>query len=489
MTRRIRLILISAALLALAAPVSAHAAVSAVIVDDTLAITGDGADDNIRLAVNEELAGSLDVFFGRFGRRFSRDQFSKIQIRAGGGNDHVEMDDVFDPFGHQEEITIEGEGGNDTLLGAGGPQMIRGGEGDDTLDGEGVRSNFGFAHNDSLQGGAGDDTFVWDGRDLSDNISGGTEADRVEIEGNNENETFRVGRTLAGITVQREPRSIRPPQDLVVRIAPGTETLDIDARDGFDEVTVSETITNEIAVDIDGGEKTDTITGGGGPDVITGGLGGDQIHGGGGDDRIAGNDGDDRLFGDAGTDTLDGGLGLDRFFCGTPGDKLIFEPGIDIVNESCLPLPVEPGPEPVAPGPGPQPDPGTGQPGAGEPGPGAGPPGGEPGAGQPALPVRGFGKPKVRASLRALTVTVRNVHTEVIVVRVGGTEKVGRRRFKHPNRAIVIAPGKTGKVTFNSSAKLRRALGRGRKVVRRPVITVADAGARETVRPRIAVKR
>jgi hypothetical protein len=308
------------------------------------------------------------------------------------------------------------------------------------------------------------------------------------MDGNNENETFRVDRTPSTITVQREPRSIQPPQDIVVRIAAGTETLDIDARGGFDTVTASETITNQIALDIDGGESTDTITGGGGPDAIAGGIGGDLIHGGGGEDRIAGNDGDDRLFGDAGIDTVDGGIGVDRFVCDTPADRLIFEPGIDILNESCLPRPVEPGPEPVAPAPapGPQPQPGEGgeQPPAG----GEQPPpaGGE----KPAVPVRGFGKPKVRASLGALTVSVRNVLTKPIIVRIGGTEKVGRRRFKHANQALLIAPGQTAKVTFRSSAKLRRALGsRGRRVVRRPVITLADAGAKETVRPRIAVKR
>jgi hypothetical protein len=497
MTRRISLTLICAAVLALAAPAGANAAVSLIIVDDTLVISGDESDDGIRIAVNEELAKSLDVFAGGFSKRVNRDLFTKIEVRAGEGNDRVEMDDTFDAFGHQEQTTIEGEGGDDVLIGAGGAQQIRGGEGDDTLDGEGLKSSFGFAGNDALQGGAGNDTFLWDRRDLSDSISGGTEADRVEMDGNNDNETFTIGRSITTTVVQREPRSIQPPQDIVVRIASGTEVLDIDSRDGFDTITAAENVNGQIALDLDGGEQTDTITGGGGADVIAGGISGDLLHGGGGDDTISGNDGDDRLFGDAGTDTLDGGAGLDRFFCEAPGDRLIFEPEIDIVNESCLPLPADP----VAPEPQPQPEPGPapgeppagGQPGGEQPGgPGEQPGGGQPGGEQP-LPVRGFAKPKVRATLRALTVTVRNTGTETLELFVGGTEKVGSRRFKHAKRRLSVAPGATRKVTFRSSTALRRALTRAARrgrVVRRPAITVADraTAAKATVKPRIGLR-
>lgn len=511
MNRRFSLTLLCVVVIAGAAPVTANAGVTVVIAGDTLKITGDEADDNVRLAVNEELPNALDVFAGKRGTRVSRNLFTKIEIRAGAGNDRIEMDDIFDPFGHEEDTTIEGEGGDDTLIGAGGAQAIRGGEGDDTIDGEGTRSNFGFAHNDALQGGPGNDTFRWDPRDLSDSVSGGTETDRLEMDGNNQNETFTVGRSRTTVIVQRVPRSIQPPQDIVVRIAPGTETLDIDSFSGFDEVTVAENVTDaDIAIDIDGGTDPDTITGGGGSDAITGGIGGDTLHGGAGGDTINGNDGDDRLFGDAGTDTLDGGTGVDRFFCGTPGDRLIFEPDVDIVNESCLPLPEpEPGPGPdPEPGPAPDPEPGPQpQPEPGPPpiGPGPAPepgPGGEqpaPGGQQPApggeepARVRSFAKPKVRGTLRALTVSVRNTGTETIEVFVGGTEKVGGRRFRHAKRRLVVAPGRTGKVTLKSTAALRRALSRAARrgrVVRRPAITVADrlGPAKATVKPRIGLR-
>ena len=60
---------------------------------------------------------------------FSAAQANKLVINAGGGNDHILM--TGQAFGQNPTIKINGQDGNDIILGTNGDYKIYGGRGDD----------------------------------------------------------------------------------------------------------------------------------------------------------------------------------------------------------------------------------------------------------------------------------------------------------------------------------------------------------------------
>ena len=167
--------------------------------------------------------------------------------------------------------------------------------------------------------------------------------------------------------------------------AGGVVAVNIATGDGPDVVTLSAAVTQQVSVDLGGGNNrfstsgtgTVTVRGGGGRDTLVGGPGNDrllglgnadQIFGGGGNDTIAagsgadfvdagpgadsidagdgndaviagaGNDrafgglGDDELSGSSGNDTLDAGGGNDRVFGGDGNDLLMGGAGSDSID-------------------------------------------------------------------------------------------------------------------------------------------------------------
>src|SRR5262245_53945664 len=103
-----------------------------------LAVTGDGAANNITVSANAD--GTLKV----------TDNGENVAIRSFGGTPTLARTAL---------VTIAGQGGNDTLtadasLGA-VSAVLSGGDGDDTLNGGGGKDVLlGGAGNDSLNGGA-----------------------------------------------------------------------------------------------------------------------------------------------------------------------------------------------------------------------------------------------------------------------------------------------------------------------------------------------
>ena len=84
------------------------------------------------------------------------------------------------------------------------------------------------------------------------------------------------------------------------------------------------------AIEVHGGDGTDTMTasplggfyvGDHGDDVLTGGLGDDTINGDDGNDTIDGNAGADNLIGEDGNDVIDGGAGDDVISAGDGADQ------------------------------------------------------------------------------------------------------------------------------------------------------------------------
>ncbi len=288
-------------------------------------------------------------------------------IQGGSGDDQIIAGSGVATITH---LILDGGAGNDTITGGDGGDSITSGLGNDLVSG---------GHgNDIVDLGSGNDTFTWNPGDGSDSVSGGAGTDTVVFNGANISEQISVvddgqgdavlTRDVAGITMTMN----------------GVETLDINALGGADTITIgdiSETGVKTVAIDLSfpigsgaGDQATDAVTlntstadshvvvsGGGASMSITGlpttttitglettdsitingqdgsdiidasrlgtgvsglninsGGGNDSIIGGAGNDLIKAGDGDDTIAGSGGLDVVSGGAGNDVFLM-TPG--------------------------------------------------------------------------------------------------------------------------------------------------------------------------
>jgi hypothetical protein len=170
-----RLTLITIALVALLAPVLAHA--------ETKSYT-------VLLAGGEE-ANAIKIWLSSDGRQYAIDSVAPLEVggdvcahpeedptqlvcdapaiagfevNSGGGDDHVHVAGAV-----TVPVTMRGGAGNDVLVGASGPDKLIGGAGDDRL--------IGWSGDDQLYGGPGDDTLV--GGPGTDLLNGGAGMDKL----------------------------------------------------------------------------------------------------------------------------------------------------------------------------------------------------------------------------------------------------------------------------------------------------------------------
>src|SRR3954454_23125694 len=133
-----------AAVALVAAPAAANAAATPAVQNNTLTITGDAAADNITLTANGD--GKLVHSFGTGANGLASvtdfdpdpnhvtellaDGSVKVVVNAGDGNDNVNLSapDLADSV-------INGEGGDDIIVGTDNPDTIDGGPGNDRLTG------------------------------------------------------------------------------------------------------------------------------------------------------------------------------------------------------------------------------------------------------------------------------------------------------------------------------------------------------------------
>jgi Ca2+-binding RTX toxin-like protein len=171
-----------------------------------------------------------------------------------------------------------------TIIGKGGADSLTGGGGNDTFDaGKG---------NDTLNGGGGDDTFlvgtlggfdVFDGGDTAYVGASGYDVIKATADG------VKIGiESITGI-------------DEIT--ANGFANVQISGSANANIMDFSKTLLTGITK-ISGGAGDDTIIGSAGADVIDGGTGNDSLSGGAGDDIFL-------IGANAGTDTIDGGAGFD----------------------------------------------------------------------------------------------------------------------------------------------------------------------------------
>jgi Ca2+-binding RTX toxin-like protein len=270
--------LLLALLLLLTGAAPANAAVTHRVVDNTLTVTGDDADNAITLTVR---AGELAVNEEETGLAANRNATIVIDGLAGA--------DIAD-------AGVLTAADYAALTFTGGP-------GDD-----------------SLTGGDESDLLVWNEGDGSDFVEGGNGNDGVDVNGSPVAETFTFGPerdTIGGVVLSRT--------------APAPFTIAFQA----ERMSVNLFAGDDVIAPIPGtsiAARTEPIlTGGQGEDQMTGGDGIDQIHGGQDTDLLRGGRGSNTLFGEEGPDRLEGGIDEDFLIGGRGNDRVTGEGGADFL--------------------------------------------------------------------------------------------------------------------------------------------------------------
>ncbi|MCY4361383.1 MAG: hypothetical protein OXE42_04230 [Gammaproteobacteria bacterium] len=229
----------------------------------------------------------------------------------------VQLPDIIDLIGSDEDDVLAGDARANTLRGGDGNDTLYGGPGGDQTNDDRL---YGEAGDDKLYGGRGDDRLY--GGDDDDLLRGGPHNDLLEggdgdddLAGGDGNDTLRG--------------------------EAGDDTLSGDAgNDGLYGGDDDDTLAGGNGTDdLFGNDGNDRLDGGNDRDDLFGGDGNDTLIGGPGDDDLEGEDGDDILEGGPGDDDLIGGLGADTFkFSSGDGEDVIedFIPGEDKIDLSSI---------------------------------------------------------------------------------------------------------------------------------------------------------
>ncbi len=255
--------------------------ITARVGDATLWIRGIGAGASLALRLRAGAQGILDVDTGDDGSvefSFDRALFDRIVVTMGDDDDVVRIDEINGVFTDTELTTIDGGGGNDTLIGGFGAETLIGGPGDDLIDGN--------QGSDVVFLGDGDDVFQWDPGDGSDIIEGEGGYDTLLFNGSGASENISIGAHGARVQFFRDVGNILLDLD-------GVERIHFHALGGADTVTVSPlggTACTEVNVDFanpagsgtgDGQTDAVVINGTDNPEsfVVTGNAGAAEITG------------------------------------------------------------------------------------------------------------------------------------------------------------------------------------------------------------------
>ncbi len=272
------------------------------VFDDHLGDTvigGEGGDDRDRIDFESfATTDGVDLTFtgneagnGTFGiNSFAFTQVEELGLTS--------YDDTVDASATTVGVDIDGNAGNDLIIGGQGNDSLSGGQGNDIFRATGV-ANYGT---DTIAGG--------DGYDIIDQ-TGFTGSNIVDFTGIEE---IRAGENTPSWDWSGDTTSIL--------YQGGTVGDAVVAGSGNDT--------------LNGGLGDDTLDGNGGNDVINGGDGNDSLRGGGGNDSLTGGDGADTLDGEDGANTLLGGAGDDSFNVENDnlGDTIEGGIGYDIVDFS-----------------------------------------------------------------------------------------------------------------------------------------------------------
>ena len=330
-----------------------------------LIIEGDRDDGRLALRLRAGDADRLELDFGDNGsadRTFKRDRFDRIEILAGGGEDSIRIDEANGVFTDTEQTTMDGQAGDDSLLGGSSAETFAGGGDDDRVDGNGGadRAFLGFGH----------DAFVWDPGDGSDVVEGGPGGDVLVFNGSGASETFDASANGDRLRFLRDVGNIVMDVDDVEQVdvaaGAGADRLvtndlaatdvrrvngDLGAADGAEDRAIMNATEGNDEIEARGSSGRARVTGlvptlrienaESGRDALVinalagidridgGGLGADApslvVQGGLDADLMIGGDGNDVIDGDGAADTALMGAGEDTFIW-DPGD------GSDVVE-------------------------------------------------------------------------------------------------------------------------------------------------------------
>jgi Ca2+-binding RTX toxin-like protein len=289
---RVAALAVTAGIAALAVPAAANAAVTGTINNNTITFTGDQADDNLTLGVaangllGQQVGPNLVTDFG--GQNIQAAQANVI-VNAGAGNDNLNLSGL----SAAASVSINGDEGDDIVVGSPIDDTIHGGIGNDRITG-GRNSTAGP---EQIHGDAGNDVMIWnngEGNDLNDGGDGVDETLIVEGTGADDNHVDPNGGLIRFQRVGAGPFTV----DMNTTV----EKLSVTSFSGDDKLTTAPGIA--LNMNIDAGSGTDTISTGDGNDVVLGGDGNDTLNGAGGGDRLVGDRGGDNMNGGAGDDTL-----------------------------------------------------------------------------------------------------------------------------------------------------------------------------------------
>lgn len=290
-------------------------------IDANGVLTVTGTDYNDEIFITQDETGTIYVDFN--GTVSSYEGLTRIIVNAGLGDDTVLGDaSVIVP------LEINGQDGNDLLIGGAADDSLNGGDGDDTLDDP--------AGSDVFSGGIGNDTlltYVSRTTDLTislDDVANDGEA----------GESDNVGSDIENVSAGSGNDTITAPVGSLVgfKLTGGAGNDSLTGALGDDN--------------LDGGEGNDTLVGGDGNDTLIGGdapvssfvafasnasfaltlsgtPGDDSIDGGAGNDLLSGGEGNDTLNGDAGLDTIYGDAGNDLLIGGNDADSIYGDIGDD----------------------------------------------------------------------------------------------------------------------------------------------------------------
>jgi Ca2+-binding RTX toxin-like protein len=206
---------------------------------DTVIDVGGGGDETFEVKPNGERVSAA-----RINNPFNLDigGTERLTVQGNGGNDTITgavgLADLI-------KLTITGGDGNDALTGGDGNDVVTGDAGNDTV--------LGARGNDDMQGGDGDDLLVWNPGEGTDKFEGGAGNDVAQDNGGAAAEHFIVTANGQRVTATRDNGA---PFFLDIGTS---ETLDLNTGGGDDSVDVSNGLGALIKVDVNLGDGNDAI--------------------------------------------------------------------------------------------------------------------------------------------------------------------------------------------------------------------------------------
>ena len=249
-------------------PAAAASTVRAAVVRGTLVVSGTPARDRIALRLSRAHPNRLQVDVGDNGsadHEFKLAAFKAIDVEAGDGRDRIRIDTANGGFTTSRPTRINGQGGDDTLIGGNGNETFAGGSGNDVVDGNGGH--------DTASLGSGNDTFTWDPGDGSDVVRGGGGTDTLVFTGSVDDEVIGVAANAGRATLTRDVGNVVMDLDAV-------EAIRLRTLLGNEHVTIGDLTGTDLArVDVDlaavrGGTTSDnqkdfvTVDGTAGTDTV-----------------------------------------------------------------------------------------------------------------------------------------------------------------------------------------------------------------------------